>query len=307
MTKVLFVGDVNADLILGGLARLPEADREIPCREMRLTIGSPAAIAACAFASLGGEASLCGLAGADTYGEFMLEGLADFGVGASLVRTTGSVGTGLTVCLIVNGQRAQVTYPGTIAAFDGSWLTDEALRGFEHLHLAGVYQQTAFLPRIASVLQRAKQLGVTTSLDPQWDVTEQWEGMDAWLPLLDQLFVNEAEACSMTGAPDAEAACRALAERTACPIIKIGARGALIRRDGAVTRAAPFAAKLIDTTGAGDSLAAGTLFALKQLGRPLAEAVRFGNAVGARCCGFLGGVAARSSCEDILNYMKEHG
>ena len=306
MKKALFIGDVNADLIMAGIERLPEPDREIACREMRLTIGSPVAIAACAYASLGGDAALSGLAGEDQYGDFVLEGLAEFGVDTSPVERTRDVDTGLTLCLIVDGQRAQVTYPGAIALFDGKQLTEERLRGYAHLHFAGVYLQKSFLPHLTEVLDRAKRLGITTSLDPQWDDTERWDGMGAWLPLVSWFFANEVEACSITGTDSAEAACRALSDRTPCPIVKLGARGALIWDGESVQLIPPFRAEIVDTTGAGDSFAAGTLFARKELGYSLPDAVRFGNAVGARCCGFLGGVAARSTCDDILAYIKEN-
>ena len=65
--------------------------------------------------------------------------------------------------------------------------------------------------------------------------------------------------------------------------------------------------KLTDTVGAGDAFAAGFLFATLEKGMPPAGAARFGNAVGARSCIFVGGTTARSTCDDIVAFMEETG
>jgi len=63
--KTLFVGDINVDLMLGGMQSPPMTDREVVCRTFKVTMGSSAVIAACAYAALGGKASFIGLAGKD--------------------------------------------------------------------------------------------------------------------------------------------------------------------------------------------------------------------------------------------------
>ena len=67
----------------------------------------------------------------------------------------------------------------------------------------------ALLARIAGLLRTAGELGISTSLDPQWDASGRWRHMDEWLPLLTYLFVNHDEALSITGAPSSSAATRA--------------------------------------------------------------------------------------------------
>ena len=65
----------------------------------------------------------------------------------------------------------------------------------------------------------------------------------------------------MAGAGDIDTALTALGRR--CPTVAVtrGARGSIVRRDGAVT-AVPAAEveRVVDTTGAGDSYAAGFLY-----------------------------------------------
>ncbi|MGE5568484.1 MAG: PfkB family carbohydrate kinase [Rhodospirillales bacterium] len=298
MARVLFIGEINVDILMGGMETPPVVDREVPCKTFEVAMGASTIISACAYASLGGEVSFAGLAGEDEYGEFMLNGLRGFGIDTSLVRRTREVRTGVTVNMICGSTRTQVTYPGTIEAYGGEGLEEAILARFNHVHFGGVYLETRLRPRIAGLLQSARSLGLTTSLDPQWDPSGRWECMDAWLPLLNYLFVNEDESLSITGGASAVEASRALAGRTACPVIKVGPRGAIIFDGGQPAAVPGFSVDVVDTTGAGDCFDAAFLFARLEKKATLREAARFANAVAARSCTFAGGTAARTTCED---------
>jgi len=305
MKKVLFIGEINVDIIMGGLESFPVRDREISCSSFELTIGSSTAICSCAYASLGGSASFLGLAGQDEYGDFMVSGMKDFNIDTSLIMRTRKVKTGVTVNLIHQGSRTQVTYPGTIAEFGREYIDLSAIEGYDHIHLAGLYLQEKFLPGVEEVLKYARKNGIGTSLDPQWDESERWMYMDRWMPLLDYLFVNEDEALSISGAETPELACRELSRRTSCPLVKIGPEGALLWTGEEVEKVPGMKAEVVDTTGAGDSFDAGFVYALLEMGKSREEAVRFANAAGARSCGFPGGVNARSSERQVLEFMGE--
>jgi len=304
MKKVLFVGDINVDVMMGGLESEPIVDREITCTSYEVKMGSTAVVCACAYAALGGEAALAGLAGNDEYGAFMLRGLAERNVNTELVRRTGKVKTGVTVNLIHGKNRTQVTYPGTIAEFGPEHIDEAALEAFDHIHFAGPYLQTRLRPHITRWLQHADARGATTSLDPQWDSAETWEFMQEWCPLLSYLFVNTDEARSITEAGSPEQACRKLAARTLCPVVKAGEQGCLVSVDGAVRTIPAKKVQIVDTTGAGDCFDAAVLYAQLERGMALEEAVAFANAAGARSCLFVGGVDARSSYEDVIRFMR---
>ncbi len=308
MTKrLLAIGDINVDIILGGLASLPVVDREITCESFEVTMGSSAAIFACAYAALGGRTSFLGLAGADPYGDFMVQGMQEFGIETELIERTSQVKTGVTVNLIHGATRSQVTYPGTIAAFTGERIDESLLRDFDHVHLAGPYQQTRFRPRITALLQLARHLGLSTSLDTQWDATERWEHLSGWMPFLTYLFVNRDEALSISRQSDVTDAVNWLAKRTSFPIVKLGADGVAFRLAGEVCQIASYPADVVDTTGAGDTFDAAFLFASRYRGNDAKLAAVFGAAAAARSCEFVGGVSARSSCDEVLAFASEHG
>ena len=303
--KVLFAGDINVDIVLGGLESLPVIYGEITCSSFSLTMGSTSVFAACTYSSLGGGAGFTGLAGKDYYGEFMIRGMREYGIDTSLVQFTRDIHTGVTVNLVYGDTRTQITYPGTIELFDGAQLFAEHLKQYRHLHFAGVYLQHRFRPQLTALLTQAQKNGITTSLDPQWGANRRWDGMEEWLPLRSYVFMNEHEALSFTGKDTSEEAWSILAEKTSCPVIKAGKRGSVFKTRGAPLLVASFPVQVVDTIGAGDAFDAGFLFGVLEKGMQITEAARFGNAVGARNCTFRGGVQKGASYEKIIQFVKE--
>lgn len=303
MKQVLFIGDINVDIILGGLESFPVVDREVNCESYELTLGSSAVICACNYAALGGKAWFLGLAGRDAYGEFMVRGMSEFGVNTEFVRWTNRVKTGVTVNLIYQSTRTQVTYPGTIAELEATDVGESLIKRFDHIHFAGPYQQTKFRGDITRLLELAEKMGVSTSLDPQWDPRQRWDFMDEWLPLLSYFLPNEDEALSITRKSSIAEACETLALRTSCPVVKMGKEGAYISSEGRLMRVPAVSVEVVDTTGAGDAFDAAFLFSILEKNERLVEAVRFANAAAARSCLFRGGVNARSTYDQILDFM----
>ena len=96
--------------------------------------------------------------------------------------------------------------------------------------------------------------------DPAWVGLHRKE-LDAVLDRVDLLFANEQEACGLTDQGDAEAAARALARRCATVAVTRGAHGSVVATGSEIV-SVPAAAvtQVVDTTGAGDSYAAGFLY-----------------------------------------------
>jgi ribokinase len=297
--KVLFAGDANIDFQMAGLASLPQTDKEVMCTEFTASIGGSTTICAAAYCSLGGRAKFCGLLGDDENGRLMERMLQQAEVGLDLLRFTRQCATGVTVNLVHGATRTQITYPGTLSVVDESDVVLREIGRFTHLHLGGLYPLTAFLPRVTELLKAARGAGVTTSLTTQWDSSREWKHLDDWLPHLSYLFVNEEEALSISRRTRVEEAYGELAARTACPLVTLGASGAF----AGGRRIPGFAVAVRDTTGAGDSFAAGFLFAIKEMLLPFEEAVRYGCAAGALCCTYVGGVSPELSHRHVVKLL----
>jgi ribokinase len=285
--RVLFAGDGNIDVQLTGLSSPIQIDREVIADGFAQGIGGSTTICASAYACLGGAAAFCGLLGDDVNGRLVERLLREVGVDLTLVRFTSTRPTGITVNLVRGTARSQVTYPGTLAIVDETDRIVDALPGFSHVHLAGLFPLERFIPRVVEVLAAARAAGVTTSISPQWDASERWEHVDEWLPLLTYLFVNADEAASITGSRSVEESWEELRRRTPHPFVTLGPDG--VFADG--RRVPGFPTTVRDTTGAGDSFAAAVLYAIGVKRLALLDAARYGCAAAALSCTYTGGTS----------------
>ena len=260
MFDVLVAGEINPDLILSGNV-IPEFGQvEKLVDASSLTIGSSSAIFACGAARLGLKVTFIGVCGEDVFGRFMLDEMSMRGVDVSnvIIRSNGQ--TGLSVILNDQVDRAILTHPGLIADLQASDISDELLRQSRHLHVASYFLQTKLQPDLPNLFRRAHSLGLTTSLDTNYDPSEKWTGFDELLAVTNVFLPNEREAVSLSGESNANLAAEGLGSRVEALGIKLGAEGALGVRDGVRVRVASIPVNVVDTVGAGDSFDAGFLY-----------------------------------------------
>ncbi len=141
------------------------------------------------------------------------------------------------------------------------------------------------------MITKIKAAGLTIYYDPasvggmkEVDTAE----VKSWLPLMDVLLLNEEEAEYLTGLTDSEAALDQLLQTSSTVVIKRGAHGAIGKSRGGESVSVPaIATEVIDTTGAGDSFAAGFIsyFATK---KDLTHALMAGAEVASHCVAIVG-------------------
>ena len=150
--------------------------------------------------------------------------------------------------------------------------------GGTHFHLAAVFRMRYLRRHAPAILRMARECGMTTSADTQWDTEGEWMTvLRPSLPHLDLLFVNEDEARLLTGHAEPSLAAAALRDAGAPrTVVKLGADGCLV--DG--EHVPGFVVDAVDATGAGDCFVAGFLAALSR-GLNFQLAARVANAVGA--------------------------
>jgi sugar/nucleoside kinase (ribokinase family) len=214
------------------------------------------------------------------------------------VTVSDEVRTGLTVVLARPGDRAILTFPGAIAAMTAERVDAGLLARARHVHVASFFLQTALAPGLAALLRSARAHGATTSVDPNWDPAQRWDGgLRELLGEVDVLLPNAAEACRLAGVSDAGAAAAKLAAAGPLVAVKLGAEGAVAARaggEGELVRAAPPGQAIdpVDAVGAGDAFDAGLLCALLG-GQPLDGALAFACACGTLSMRAGGGTAAQ--------------
>ncbi len=305
--RTVVIGELNVDLIVSGLTSLPALGRELTCTGFSRALGSSSAIFARALAGLGAEVDFVGKVGDDDNGRFMVAQLQELGIGTDGVISDPAVQTGITISLTYPDEKAQVTYPGSIADFRLSDIDLSLLDHYAHLHMASMYLQTGLQPAFPQLLRRAREQGLTTSLDPGWDPNERWdEVLFEALSAVNILFVNEHEAKAIGKKESVSRALSDLVQHVPLVVAKLGPAGAtLADQDGQLDSAA-FPVEVVDTTGAGDSFDAGFVYQHIVAGRPKAESLRFANACGAIAATRMGGASSVPSVEQVMAFLEQH-
>ncbi len=296
---LLVLGEANVDLIVRSQDPTPVYGREKLVEDLILTIGGSASIFACQAARLGLRTALASVVGEDEFGDYMLRALAAQGVHTQHIRRLPGAKTGATLSLTTAHDRALLTYPGTIAALEGSMIEPGSLREAHHIHTASYFLQPRLAAGLPPLLAQARRAGATVSLDTGWDPADRWDPalMEA-LAQVDLFLPNEGEALRISGESTIEGALARLAELIPLVVIKLGAEGAIARRGQEVVRAAAIPVQVADTTGAGDSFDAGFVYGYLQ-GRPLRECLEYGVICGSLSTRAAGGTGSQASVEEV--------
>jgi ribokinase len=291
---ILTFGDLCVDIVLTGPDVTPRFGQvEKLVEDYTLEMGGSCSIFACQAARLGLRTELLGKVGDDDFGRLMLRRMRECGVDTSLVAVDPTLKTGMGIALCPPGDRAILTYMGTINVLTPADVSDELLASTRHLHHGSYFLHTGLRPGIAEIFRRARALGVTTSLDTNWDPDDRWEGLDELLPLTDVFMPNDQEALHISRQPTLEAAAqRFLAQGVRIVTLKAGSQGARV-----VTREESIARPVVpvsggDSIGAGDSFDAGFLAGWLR-GLPLERCLEIGMACGRGVASKIGGVAGQ--------------
>jgi len=300
---LLIAGEINPDLILSdpnltvGFGQV-----ETLVEKATLTIGSSAAIFACAAARLGLRVAILGVTGDDFFGRYMLEALRGRGVETAPVLVDPDQQTGLSVILSRGADRAILTHLGSMASLRGEQVSETWLGQCRHLHVASYFLQTALQAGLPAALQRARGLGLTISLDTNWDPSGGWHGVAELLPQVDVFLPNENEAIVLTGEPNVDAAAAHLSRLCSLVAVKLGTRGGLARQGERLARAPALPVDVADTVGAGDSFDAGFLYGYLN-GWPLERSLRLACACGSLSTRVPGGTDGQPTLAEAMEVI----
>ncbi|HEY4145494.1 carbohydrate kinase family protein [Pinirhizobacter sp.] len=299
MKPTLVAGELNLDYILSGVNELPVHGGEILANGFRQTPGSSSMICAMGLARLGNPVRFAGRTGRDERGDACVAALAEAGIDTRGVARDSALATGATVVLSGAHDRALVTFPGAIGALKADDIDDDVLAGAGHLHVSSYFLQTGMQSGLATLFERARMAGVTTSLDPGFDPAQAWAGdWQALLSHLDVFLPNEIEACAIAGHRDASEALHVLSKHGARVVIKRGAGGCIALDDDRQVQVPAFLSTVVDTTGAGDSFDAGFLHAWLR-GMGLVPALRWASACGSLSTRGVGGTTAQATQGEV--------
>lgn len=277
--------------------------------------GAPANVSV-VISMLGGASAIVGKVGADPFGDFLRQTLADRRVNTSmLVRDHRASTTLAFVSLKADGERDFVFHRGA-----DQFLRDEDLH-FDQLDKAKILHfgsATALLSdplrkTYLKVMRKARQKRIFTSFDPNYR-RDLWSGrtdefiaqVRQALPYADFVKVSAEELQIVTGGnSNREDALKTLHEQgVKLVVVTLGKDGSLFSNGLKIKHVPSINVQSIDSTGAGDAFVGAVLYRLSQLDDPetvigneqqLEEIVSFANRIGARVCTQVGAITAFSA------------
>jgi sugar/nucleoside kinase (ribokinase family) len=217
-----------------------------------------------------------------------------------MIKTDENAGTGATIVLYIDEDRANTTYPGVMDLLTPGDITEEDLKKARHLHFSSYFLQPGMWKGLGQLFRLARKLGLTTSFDMQWDPKETWNmDMEDILPHVNVFLPNEMELKSLTGKKDLYEAIDSVKKYSETLVIKRGNKGSIVVRNNNLFDLPSFLnEKVIDTVGAGDSFNAGFIYKYIQ-NENISECQKFGNLAGAVSTTAAGGTSAFRNYESF--------
>lgn len=304
---VLSLGVFVVDVLGRPIDRFPEKGELELFDQLEIHSGGCANNTAISLARLGISVGAVGKIGKDHFGDLILQSLNENNVDTIGIQRDGNVNTSFTfVAIASDGERSFCHYIGANGVFNLDSINWDLIKTTKILHIAGALVMPQFDGNpMAKVLQKAKTLGITTSLDTAWDATGKWlETLEPCLPFVDIFLPSFTEAQQLTGKSDLTEISAFLRSYGINTIgIKMGKEGSYIFSDDEELYIPAYSVDIIDATGAGDAYVAGFLTGTIK-GWDLKTTAELASAAGAACVTAIGTTAGIKSLEETLNICK---
>ena len=303
---VSVIGELNLDLILYGLPTELVLEQEHLAKDLSITLGSSSAIFAHNLACLGNKVGFSSCIGSDPFGEICVKRLGESGVDLSRVRRMNGKTTGLTVILPQRKQRYILTFPGTMFEMGQHDVELSYVFNAKHLHVSSYFLQKGMRVPLIDIFRKAKDAGLSTSLDTNDDPDNRWSSeIQLLFKHTDILLPNEREACKLAQVDDLERAAEILSQKVPIVVIKRGSQGAIARAGKERFSNFPPMVDVADPVGAGDSFDAGFVHQYIR-GAKIEDCLKFANVVGSLSVTRPGGTEAFRDVSHREAFLRNH-
>ena len=287
MKKILCIGDLALDVI--SQLKEPINYGNDTASKISSHPGGQAANVATWITRTNSRAHLVARTGNDPVGFALISDLDKYGVEHLNLMHSGRP-TGVVVILVdANGERTMFPDNGANADLEVSDLPP--LDDVDGVYLSG-YALLDFRSRdaVLAMITKVKAAGKPIYFDPTTTGAMKIVSRDevlSWVSNMDGILLNSEEALYLGDATDIEIAKKNLQKYTPLVVIKLGSKGALAVNGNESAKVSAVTTNVVDTTGAGDSFAAG--FIPKWLETSdLTQALSAGAALAAKCVASVG-------------------
>lgn len=249
--------------------------------------GSAANTISCA-AIFGMKAGFIGKIGDDELGLLFKSDQEQYGVKSTLLKGKNSSGRSMVFITGANAERTFAVYLGAALELVPEDLKPEYFQGYDYFHIEGYLVQNQDLIRRA--VELAHEAGCIISIDmASYNVVE---SNDAFLhdlieKYVDIVFANESESKAFTKMDDPRAALDEIGKLCEIAVVKVGKEGSWVKKGDEVHFIEPWPGIAVDATGAGDTYAAGFLYA-HSVGMPLKVCGEVGSIIAAKVVEVIG-------------------
>jgi sugar/nucleoside kinase (ribokinase family) len=289
--RVLCIGDVMLDVITK-IAVMPSQINYGSDTPSKISThgGGAAGNVASWLTRTDARATIVGHVGDDAAGAALMSEFDTLGVlHNNLMVDKGSSGV---VVVLVDPTGERTMFPDN-GANSGLKLSDlPELDDFNAVYLSGYSPLDPLSrPGVLAMIEKIKGAGLPLYFDPA-SVGGMMEvpidEVKSWIRLMDVILLNEEEAIYLTGETDPEKALENLLQDCETVVIKRGSQGAIGKARGSILISVPaISTEVVDTTGAGDSFAAGFI-AQYAMTKNMQHGLEAGAAVAARCVAIVG-------------------
>jgi sugar/nucleoside kinase (ribokinase family) len=290
--NVLCIGDVMLDVI----ARINVSPQKInfgsdTASRISTSSGGAAGNVAAWLTRTDARSTIVSHVGDDPAGAAIVAEFDALGVSHGDLVITGETSGVVVVLVDSSGERTMFPDKGANSRLTVTDLPD--LGAFQAVYISG-YALLNPLARdgVLAMIAKIKADGLPIYFDPasvgaMKDVAD--KELHNWFSMMDVLFLNEEESIYLTGSVDIERALNYLLDFSQVVVIKRGSAGAIAKARGFDSISLPaVAATVIDTTGAGDSFAAGFIASYSK-NHDLTAALQAGGELAAGCVAIVGG------------------
>jgi sugar/nucleoside kinase (ribokinase family) len=285
--KILCIGDVALDVI----AQLKEQINYGNDTASRISThpGGQAANVACWITRTNNKSQLVARVGNDPVGFALVSDLDKYGVEHKGLMRSGRPSGVVVILVDSNGERTMFPDNGANADLEASDLPD--LSDVDGVFVSG-YALLDFRSReaVLKMIKKVRETKIPIFMDPTttgaMKAVPKAEVLE-WIGMMDGILLNNEEARYLGESDDIEIAEANLQKHTPLVVIKLGSRGAMAVNGSEFAKVPAVTTNVVDTTGAGDSFAAG--FIPKWLETSdLEEALNAGTALAAKCVATVG-------------------
>ncbi|MEW6179857.1 MAG: ribokinase [Chloroflexota bacterium] len=299
--SIVVVGSLNMDLVVRA-PRHPQPGETLIGGNFQTFPGGKGANQAVAAARLGAQVRMIGRVGQDAFGEALLQTVRQDGVDTTFIHRDEQAATGVAlITLDAAGQNTIVVAPGANMRVTPQDI-EEAEAAFAGADLL-LMQLECPLEAVQAAARMAHRHGLQVVLNP----APARPLPEALLAQSDYLLPNQPELRLLTEGEDdvTRAAMQLMAKGVRNLVVTLGEEGALLVTPEVQEKLPAFPVRVVDTVAAGDAFAAAFCVALAE-GKPLREAVLWGNAAGAIAVTRPGAQPSMPTRQELTQFLKEH-